>query len=404
MNPIKIALIREGKTPIDRRVPLNPLQAESLQNQFESVHVICQRSQERCFSEEEYNQHQISVVDEIKDCDILLGVKEVPVELLIPGKTYFFFSHTIKKQTYNRKLLQAILERKIRLIDYECLTDTAGIRIIAFGRYAGIVGTYNGIMAYGFRYNLFHLKRAKDCFDLEELRKEWAKVHLPKIKIVITGGGRVAKGAMEVLNGMGIRRISPEAFIQQNFDDAVYTQLNARDYNQHKAGKPFVRTDFYKNPENYQSSFMPFFKNADILISGAFWDPRAPVLFTREDILKRDFSIKIVADISCDLEGPIPSTKMASSIEDPFYDYNPSEDKLAAPFTDEGNITVMAVDNLPCELPRDASTDFGNDLLNRVLPHLLGDDSDGIIQRATIAENGRLSSPFEYLKDYVAGS
>lgn len=403
MSKVKIGIIKEGKIPIDKRVPLTPFQAKQVKEKFPEVEIVAQSSDIRCFSDEDYESENIPVVKNVDDCDILLGVKEVPIPELIEGKTYFFFSHTIKKQAYNQKLLRTILDKKIKMIDYETLTDQAGKRIIAFGRWAGIVGAYNGIWTFGKRYNLFDLRRASECFDLDDLKTEYAKVKLPPIKIALTGGGRVAKGAMEVLMGMNIRKVTPAAFVNERFDFPVFTQLNTRDYNTRKDGTPFSRHDFFKNPENYESSFLQYAQVSDILIAAAYWDPHAPVLFKREDVLHNDFKTNIIADITCDIEGSIPSTKQPSTIEDPIYDFNPSDNVVEAPLTDEGNITVMAVDNLPCELPRDASESFGNELLNNVLPELLGDDSKGVIKRATITENGDLTEKYEYLRDYAEG-
>jgi saccharopine dehydrogenase (NAD+, L-lysine-forming) len=265
------------------------------------------------------------------------------------------------------------------------------------------VGAYNGIWAYGKRYNLFHLRRAHECFDLEDLKSEFPKVQLPSVKIVVTGGGRVAKGAMEVLMAMGIRKVTPHQFLEEHFDFAVFSQLNVRNYNKRIDGADFSRKQFYQEPQLYEGSFLPFCRTADILLASAFWDPQAPVLFERKDVMQNDFKISVIADITCDIDGSLPSTKRSSTIDDPIYDYNPCDDQLEAPFSDEGNITVMAVDNLPCELARDASMSFGEQLLTNVLPPLLGDDKDEIIARATIAANGRLMEKFAYLQDYVDG-
>lgn len=403
MSKVKIGLLKEGKVPIDRRVALTPFQAKELQEKFPAVEVAVQSSYIRCFTDHDYEKEGIEIVDSVTDCDILIGVKEVPLPELISGKTYLFFSHTIKKQPYNQQLLQEIIRKKIRLIDYETLTDPSGKRIIAFGRWAGIVGAYNAIWAFGLRYHLFRIRRAKDCFDLEDLKSELEKVKLPAIKIIMTGGGRVAKGAMEVLLGMGIRNVTPKAFLNDRFEFPVFAQLNSRDYHVKKDGGGFSRNEFYSAPEKYQSDFLKFTKEADMLIASAFWDPKAPVLFKREDILRDDFKIKIIADITCDIDGSIPSTKKSSTIENPLYDYNPSDDEVEKPLSDEGNLTVMAVDNLPCELPRDASESFGNELLTNVLPHLLGKDMEGIIKGATITANGSLTSDYEYLRDYAEG-
>lgn len=399
----KIGIIREGKKPIDRRVPLTPLHAATVKETYSDVNVVCQESKIRCYSDEEYRQAGIDMVEDISDCDVLMGVKEVPIEDLIEGKTYFFFSHTIKEQAYNRDLLRAILKKKIRLVDYETLTNARGQRVVAFGRYAGLVGAYNAIWTYGQRYNLFSIKRANDCFDLEELKHELTQVKLPAIKIVLTGGGRVAKGAMEIMSALGIRKVTPARFQEEDFDHPVYTQLNTRDYVAAANGEDFVREEFYKHPEKYVNDFLKYSRHADVLIACAFWDPRAPVLFERKDMMRSDFKIRIIADITCDIEGSIPSTKRPATIEDPVYDYDPSGDTVDPPFSDEGNISVMAVDNLPCELPRNASEDFGTEILNHVLPALLSEDRDGMIARATITENGELTERYSYLQNFVNG-
>ena len=401
---MKIGIIKEGKVPIDRRVPLTPSQCQEILATYDQVTIKCQRSDIRCFPDEEYAKAGAELVDDVSDCEIILGVKEVPINMLVAGKTHFFFSHTIKKQDYNRGLLRAILEKQIRLIDWECLTNVEGQRLIAFGRYAGIVGAYNGILTLGKRYNLFHLRPAHECFDMADMQSEYAKVKLPPVKIALTGGGRVSKGSMEVLNGMGIRKVSPAEFLTELFEGPVYTQLNTRDYNKRSDGHEFDREHFYGDPEGYESDFHQYSAKADLLIAGAFWDPRAPVLFTRHEILDNDFKIRVIADITCDIEGSIPSTKQPSTIDDPVYDYNPSNDKVEAAFSDEGNITVMAVDNLPCELPRNASEDFGKEFLKNILPNLLGEDTDEIIGRATITNlEGKLTERYSYLQDYVDG-
>ncbi len=403
MAKTKIGIIKEGKVPIDRRVPFTPGQAEEIARIFKNVEVKVQSSDIRSFSDEEYRDYGVKVTRDVSDCDILVGVKEVPVKNLIENKTYFFFSHTIKEQAYNRDLLRTILKKKIRLIDYEVLTNSNGIRIVAFGRYAGLVGAYNAVLTYGKRYNLFHLRPAHTCFDLEDLKTEYGKVKLPAVKIALTGGGRVAKGAMEVLNGMRIRKVTPAVFLNERFQEPVYTQLNSRDYNQTRDGSEFSRTEFYRNPQNFEGDFLKYARKADLLIAGAYWAPHAPVLFTRQDAVKPDFKIRVIADITCDIEGSIPSTKQPATIDDPIYDYNPTDDKVEPPLSDEGNITVMAVDNLPCELPRNASEDFGRELIDNVLPHLLGDDPQKIIERATITKDGALTNHYKYLRNYVAG-
>lgn len=399
---IKVGLIREGKVPIDKRVPLTPEQASYAKQKF-NVDVVAQSSAIRCFSDDDYRLAGIDVVEDISDCDILLGVKEVPINELIENKTYFFFSHTTKKQPYNRTLLQSVVKKNIRLIDYEGLTNSKGHRVVAFGRYAGIVGAYNGILTYGKRYNLFELKSAHKCHDLAELKTELSKVKLPAIKIVLTGGGRVARGAMEILDLAGIKRVSSKEILEEQFPQAVYAQLNMDDYNLTLGGQPFTHDEFHQAPEHFKGDFLKYTKVADFLIAGAFWDPKSPVLFTKQDAQNKDFAIKVIADITCDIEGSIPSTLRASTIDDPIYDYSTLEGIEKPALSNENNITVMAVDNLPCELPRDASNSFGDQLITNVLPHLFAADNDGVIKRATICENGKLTEKYSYLQDYLEG-
>lgn len=401
MKSLRIGLIRESKVPIDRRVALAPNSAQHINQNFPNFEVVCQSSPHRSYSDQEYLDAGVEVVEDVSDCDILLGVKEVMIEELIPDKIYFFFSHTIKAQAYNRALLRAILQKNITLVDYECLTNSTGNRLLAFGRYAGIVGAYNTLWTFGQRYKLYDILRAYQCFDLKQLREELKKVLLPPINIAVTGGGRVAKGAMEILNDLNLKRVSPAEFLTEAYPKPVYTQLNNRDYNIHKDHSPFNRGDFFSHPENYQSSFLSFANRADMLIAGAYWDPQAPVLFTIDDILKPDFKIKVIGDITCDIEGSMPSTKKATTIKDPIYDYNPSQDKIEQPLTDEANITVMSIDNLPGELPRDASYDFGEDLIRNVLPHLIGSDESQIVSRATITKDGALTTNYRYLQRFV---
>jgi len=335
---------------------------------------------------------------------VLMGIKEVPLERLVDNKTYLFFSHTIKKQPYNKKLLQAVLKKNIRLIDYEVLKDRQGNRLVAFGRYAGIVGAFNGLWTYGKRFGGYNLRRAFECFDVNDLKLELRKVKLPAVKIILTGAGRVGKGAMETLDTAGIRKVSPQDFLTRTFDEPVYVQLSSADYHVREDGGHFNREEFHQHPERYTSHFKDFTRVADILMAGAFWNPKAPVLFTREDMTQPDFKIKVVADITCDIGGSVPSTKQASSIADPIYDFDPKTDTVQPPLSSKAFVTVMAVDNLPCELPRSASEEFGRDLIDRILKPLLLEDPEGIIERGTIARDGALTAAFQYLDDYVKGS
>lgn len=401
MEIIRLGIIKEGKTPPDKRVPFSPLQVVEIEQRYPHVKVIVQESAIRAFTDKEYIESGIEVAADVSDCDILMGIKEVPINDLIAKKTYLFFSHTTKKQPYNKKLLQEVLKRKIRLVDYEALKDKLNNRLVAFGRFAGIVGAYNGLLTYGKRYDLFSLRKASECFDINDLKIELRKVKLPPIKIILTGGGRVAKGAMETLDSAGIRKVSPKDFLTNAFNEAVYVQIGSADYHAKKGGGLFNREEFHQNPQHYESTFVQFANVGDLLIAGAFWNPKAPVLFTREEMTKPDFKIKVIADVTCDIEGSIPATKRPSSIVDPLYDYDPHQDKVEPPLSNQDFVTVMAVDNLPCELPRSASEEFGRDLIDKILPALVISDKDGVIKRASITKGGKLTETFEYLSDYA---
>ncbi len=396
-----IALIREGKNPPDKRVALTPAQCVQLQKSYNNVKVVVQSSTIRCFTDNEYAENGIEIVENVFDADILLGVKEVPVSQLLPQKTYLFFSHTIKKQQHNKKLLQEVIAKNIELIDYETLTNDRGERVIAFGRYAGLVGAYNAFRTWGLKTGYFELKAANLCFDLNEMWEHCKQIKLPAIKIALTGGGRVGGGALETLQKIGIRQVSAQDYLTQNYSEAVFVQLNSKDYHCPKNGGEFDRLEFHQSPELYQSTFMDFARTTDMLIAAAFWHPRAPRLFSKLDIKQPDFRIKVIADITCDIDGSIPSTLQASSIEKPFYDYNPETACIEPPFSAPKNISVMAIDNLPCELPRNASNDFGVQLIQNVIPHLLAGASNPMMQRATIAAYGKLTQNYSYLHDYV---
>lgn len=405
MDQIKIGILREGKVPPDKRVALMPDQCVEIQKLFPNISIYIQPSDIRAFSNSEYAALGLPLSEDLSHCDILFGIKEVPSHLLIPNKTYFFFSHTLKKQSYNQKLLQSILEKKIELIDYEVLTDSRLQRLIAFGKFAGIVGCYNALLLYGRKYDSFDLKPAYKCFDLEEVKLELKKVNLPPIKIVATGTGRVGSGFSLMLDLLGVQKVSPEAYLNETFPYPVYCLLSSADYYQHKDTGIYNRDEFYASPQLYTSSFNKFIKQSEIFLAGAYWDPKAPVLFTREDMMRPDFKVKIIADITCDINGSIPSTLKPCTIPDPAYDYNPASHTIEQPFSGEGNVTVMAIDNLPGELPRDASRDFGQQLMKHIFPLLSSQqDPDGILKRGKMTtKEGCLSERFSYLHDYVNG-
>lgn len=398
---MKIGIIREGKNPPDKRVPFTPDQLRAIQKEYGGKMTIqVQSSPFRAYTDQEFLDAGIDVFEDISDSDVLFGVKEVPVDQLIDGKTYFFFSHTIKKQKYNRMLLKAVLEKNIRLIDYEALKDEEGNRVVAFGRWAGIVGAYNAFWTYGKKTDLFEIKRANECTDLKDLHLELSKVQLPPVKIILTGSGRVGNGAMEVLNSLKIREVSVHDFLHLYFDEPVYVKLSSADYNRRKSDGGFDKEEFYSFAERYESHFQKFAEAGEMLISGAYWDLDAPRLFELKDIAAEDFQLSVIADVSCDVGGPIPTTITSSTIADPVYDVDRQTGEKIPAFGKQTSISVMAIDNLPCELPRESSKEFGIQLTKWVIPALLEENS-GILERATIARDGDLTIEFIYLTDFV---
>ena len=398
---MKFGIIRERKSPPDKRVVFSPLACSKLLAKYAKARIVVEPSPIRAFTDREYRDLGIEVAPKMEECEVLIGVKEGPVEHLIPNKKYFFFSHTIKKQPYNQNLLQPILKRNIELYDHQVITDIHGRRLAAFGRYAGIVGAYNGIRAYGLKFDLFTLPKAEILPDKMALVAALRDIGLPPIKILVTGKGRVGGGIKEILDAMGIRKVGVLEYLKNSYDQPVYCRIDASEYNRRKDGTRGSKSDFFAHPLEYKSNFFRFSKVTDLYIAGHFYsDNGSPFLYTREDVRHPDFKIKVVADISCDIDGPIASTLRASTIEDPIYGYDPlteSETNYKAPHA----IAVMAVDNLPCELPRDASEGFGASFLKNVIPAFFNGDKDGILERARMTQDGKLTERYAYLQDYV---
>jgi len=399
---MKIGIIKERKNPPDRRVVLSPKKCKELLKEYPHLSIKVESSENRFFTDADYKNEGIEVVNDVSDCDVLLGVKEVPIANLLSNKKYFFFSHTIKKQAYNRGLLKAILSNNIEFFDHETIINENGVRLVAFGRYAGIVGTYNGFRAYGLKFKLFKLHKAENLHDQLMLIHELQKLRLPPIKVVLTGKGRVGNGAKEMLDGMGMREVSVEEFLKLTFAEPVYAQIDVLDYNKRKDGRMINEQDFFKNPQDYESDFMRFAKVADMYIACHFYGVGSPYIFTREDAKSTDFNIKVVADISCDIDGPVASTIRSSTIAKPIYGYHPITEK-EADFNDENTIAVMAVDNLPCELPKDASEGFGESFAKHVIPAFFNNDKNGVLQRARMTQDEKLTERFSYLQDFVDG-
>ncbi len=395
----KIGLIKEGKIPADNRVALAPDQCKWINKNMNDVEIVVQSSPDRCFSDREYSMAGIKVVNDVTDCDILLGIKEVPVDQLIPGKKYLFFSHTKKMQPHNKGLMQAIIQKKITLIDYECLEHEDGQRIIGFGFFAGVVGAHNGMWAYGMRTGAYQLERVYKQKSFKDLIHTYFGLKIPAVKIAVTGSGRVAHGILEIMNLMGIHEVEPDEYLERDFAYPVYTQLKGPSLYEHAVDKTYNRSHFHEHPSEYQSKFLPYANATDILMNGIYWEKNIPRLFEKDDVKDANFRIRVIADITDDENGSVPINMGDQSIQDPVYGVDKYSLEKTAPFLPK-SIDVMAVGNLPNELPRDASRYFGEQLIKYVLEDMVHNGST-IIERATMVKDGNLAPGYTYLEDYA---
>lgn len=396
---ITIGLIKEGKIPADNRVALTPAQCRWIHKNSKDVKVVVQSCTHRCFSDREYQMAGVEVRNDMTRCDILFGIKEVPIHELIEGKTYLFFSHTKKMQPHNQQMFRSIMEKKITLIDYECMEHEDGQRMLGFGFFAGIVGAHNGMMAYGKRTATFNLQRVYIQNSFRQLIHTYFGLKVPNIKIAVTGSGRVAHGVLEIMNLMGIIEVEPDEFLSRKFSYPVFVQLKGASLYGHNLTGTYNREDFHLNPQHYKSLFLPYSKQADVLMNGIYWDTGVPRLFEWKEIGEKDFNIKTIADITDDKEGSVPCNLGDGTIQDPIYGVDKMTHRKTLPYL-HNSIDMMTVGNLPNELPRDASRYFGEQLIKYVLEDLLK-GSSLIIDKATMVKNGRLTEYFSYLKEYA---
>ena len=401
---MKIGLIRETKSPIDNRVALTPEQFSSLRNRYPDDEFVVQSSDTRVFSDDEYREAGLTVQNRVDDCDILLGIKEVNIDALIPDKHYFFFGHLAKQQAANRPLLQAIIAKRITFSDYEYLVNDQNHRLCAFGWWAGFVGTYYTLRGYGLRHGSFQLPKPDRYFSMEKLLLHLRSVELPAVKLLVTGNGRVSQGAQKLLETIGAERLSEEDFLSDKpVNKLSLCVADADRLVVRNDGKPFSWEDFTTNPNEYRSDFMRWGKRADILISAHFWNPEAPVYLTRENLASADLNIRLIGDITCDIQGSLQSTLRASTHENPYYDYNPETGAEEPAFSSERNITVMAVDTCPNALAADTSAYFGERLIEHVLTPLLERRGSEVVLRSTITDKGQLTPRFQYLTSFAEG-
>ena len=398
-----IGIVRESRND-ENRTPLVPEHIKKYKESNPNINFIIQPSNSRCFSDEEYELCGAKINENLNECSIIFGVKEIDPNILINNRTYLFFSHTFKinKQQKNiekhkKDLLLSILNKKITLIDYENIRGKNGTRCLGFGRFAGIVGCYNTLNLLLKVLGKQSLASAYKINDYERLVLNLKNLYFPKTKILVTGDGRVAKGVIELLNQTNIKAVSKKDFLEKKFDQPIFCNLETKDYVTNNSSTNFNLEHFIDNPQDYSSSALQYLKETDILISAHYWDPSSPKIFENED-LKDLQNLKIVGDITCDINGSVPTTIRSTTIEEPNYWI----ERYTLKEIDENNdgIAVMAVDNLPSELPRDSSTEFSEGIIKEVLPFLLKED-DGRILNGTITTDGSFLEKYNYLNDYI---
>lgn len=398
---MKIAVIAETRRADDQRAAITPSSVKTIKSKWPSIEIYIQKSDSRIYKEYEYLEVGAGISGKIDECDILIGVKEVAENALINGKTYLIFAHVAKKQEHNLSFLKAMIMKKITLIDYEYITNADGIRLVAFGFWAGVVGAYYMLLGVQKKFSNIDLPHPSRFYDQNQLFEMVREIHFPPLRIIITGDGRVAGGAAKVLAQCGIKQVNAEQFLNSTFNEAVFCVLPFQDYVEPKKGSGKNYNDFFSNPSAFKSSFLPYARVADVYIPCHFWHPESPVFFTRSDMASKEFRIRFIADISCDIPGPIPSTIRASNHATPFYDIERATALERPAFSDSDNITVMAVDNLPTAMPRDASEYFAETLIEHVIPAFIDGDRNGVLERATILKDGNLTKNFSYLRDWV---
>lgn len=403
---MKIGIIRETKFPTDNRVAFTPKQIKNIQDKFKEITFVVQKSDIRAYHDYEYEELNIEVKEDISDSDILFGIKEADINTLIPNKHYFFFGHIAKMQSYNRPLIKKMMELGITFTDYEYLVDENNHRLCAFGWWAGVVGAYNTLRAFGNKDKLFELPKPGLKFTLKKLIEYTSANTNYSCKIVVSGRGRSSQGVQFVLNQIGFKKLDNDEFLKNNsHEPRVYTvsYIDTMVKRKDKKITAFDRNHFRNNADCYESDFNKFSRIADVYIPCHFWNQYDPIYLTEEDLRNEDLNIRVIGDVTCDIKGSIKSTVRASSHDEPFYDYNPFTEKEEKAFSSDKNISVMAVDTLPNALALETSKYFGEKLFENIIENLLSENmlENEIIKRATILNNGKLTDKYLYLEDFA---
>jgi saccharopine dehydrogenase (NAD+, L-lysine-forming) len=431
-----IGIRHEDKYVMERRAPLTPKHVERLIKN-KKLDFIVQTSEKRVFTDEEYIKAGAKIAKDLKKCSVIFGVKEMPESFFEEDKTYIFFSHVIKGQVYNMPMLKKMMEMKCNLIDYERVVDEQGKRLIFFGRYAGLAGMINSLWSTGLRLKeagyktpFAQIKQAHHYSSLAEIREaisavgqEIAEKGMPEelrpFTVAFTGYGNVSQGAQEILGLLPVKEISPEKLLYLKRrsklpDNLIYKVVFKEEHLVEPVdeNEEFELHEYYSNPEKFKSSFEKYIPHIDMLINCIYWDSRYPRLVTK-NYLEKLFSdgtpkLKVIGDISCDVNGSVECTEKGTEIEDPIFVYHPDSRTHTMGHKGDG-VLVMAVDILPSELPRDSSAGFADVLVNYVKAiadcdfneDFLTLDLPNAIKSALILHRGELTPHFKYLEEHL---
>lgn len=434
MNKI-IGIRHEDKYVMERRVAIPP--AEAAQLIEEGLEIYVEQSPKRIFTDQEYANAGAHITHDLSKCPVIFGVKEMPPDFFEMNKTYIFFSHVIKGQSYNMPMLRQMMEKKCTLIDYEKIADDSGRRLIFFGRFAGLAGMINSLWSFGQRMQVLgtetpftgirqshHYNSLADAEMAvrqagEIIRKEGLPASLTPFTIGFTGYGNVSKGAQHIADLLPTVEITPDDLINLK-ESGKYNRKTIYKvvFKEEDISTPvdtsvhFHLEEYYNHPEKFKNQFEKYAPHLTVLMNCMYWDDRYPRLLTKSYIKtlyqKGEMKLKVIGDVTCDPDGSIEFTHKGTEIEDPVFVYNPQTGIPAMGFRGDG-ILVMAVDILPSELPRESSESFGRALLKFVPAIAAADysvdfrhlDLPAEIKRAVILHRGKLTPEYAYISQYL---
>ncbi len=429
-----IGIRREDKNQWEKRTPIVPKHANELVKDY-NINVLVQPSPIRVFKDKEYENAGAKISEDLSGASVIFAVKEIPLELFLKNKTYAFFSHTIKGQDYNMPMLREMMKLDCNLIDYEKIVDIRGRRLVFFGRFAGLAGMVDTLWALGervrwqgFKTPFFKIHKTVDYDGLNDVKKHIVSIgkkieknglpeELTPLIIGFAGYGNVSNGAQEILDLLPVREIRPaqiESVLHNPSNKCIYKVVFKEEdmVTPVSSKKDFDLQDYYKHPENYTSIFENYLPFLTVLMNAIYWDERYPRLITKkylkEKIAEEDFKLKVIGDISVDVAGAVEFTLKTTTPANPVFVYNPLNDDFEDGFTSEG-IVVMAVDNLPCELPRESSKAFSETLKDFIPSIAKADyavsydkiDLPSEIKNALILHKGKLTPNYKYINKFL---